>query len=158
MLTESGKAGIIFVKSKGWLGRLISWITKSPYTHVAIRSQRGYIVESIGEAVNGRYPGVWCYPPNKYNDKNSVTVWVDVPNIKKAEDYLCSVIGKFYGYPDLISGGVYALTGIDIPGNGEKTMDCSELGTRYLRNAELDILPGINADSVSPGLLYKAIS
>ena len=63
-----------------------------------------------------------------------------------------------HAYIHLLSSIVTAtkfLTGHNIFAGGENTMHCSETVTRILRAGGLQVCPGLQADEVSPVLLYE---
>ena len=83
---------------------------------------------------------------------------VDIPDLGAAEAKAKHLLNTSYGLlTDCVEGAVHDLTGIVLPGNGEKTVNCSETVTRILRAGGLDALPGHEADSVTPGDLYREL-
>ena len=154
------KLTLIFTgNSSNALSNVISKVTKGPYTHVAIKIL-GSTLEAFASCLEGDpYPGVWLHEPDRYdNYKNAVFVDVEVPNLRGAEREARRSLGTYYGLVDCITSGIYNLTGTSIPGNGKHTMNCSETVVRILRAGGVNILPGVNADSISPMDLYRALT
>jgi len=96
-------------------------------------------------------------PATTYDGLDTKIITVDVPNMEAAEDKAKKLLGKPYGYIDCVNGGLHDLTGKNVPGDGEITVNCSEAVTRILRAGGLDILPGLYADNVTPADLLKAL-
>lgn len=154
------KLTVIFTgNNENKFSKLISKVTKGEYTHVAIK-----ILDSVAEAfascIEGDpYPGFWLHEPNRYDKyQSAVFVDVEIPDLKAAEKQARHLLGTAYGYTDLVNAGVYNLTGKSLPGTGKYTVICSEAVVMILRSGGLNILPGVNADSISPMDLYRALT
>ena len=120
-----------------------------------------YLLNSIVEAEGVKkysdpYPGVWVHPPDKYEGNQHVKfIDVDVPDLPAAESKARELIGTLYGYTDCIVTATKFLTGHNIFKGGENTMHCSETVVRILRAGGLVVCPELEADEVSPILLYE---
>lgn len=120
-----------------------------------------YLFDSILEAEGVKqysdpYPGVWLHPADKYSgDEHAKTVEVDLPDLAAAQSKARELIGTLYGYSDCIVTATKFLTGYNIFSGGELTMHCSETVTRILRAGGLNVCPDLQADEVSPVLLYE---
>lgn len=105
------------------------------------------------------YAGVWIHDADKYdNDPNAVFIDVDVPDLEGAETEARKLIATHYGYLDCVVGGYYDITGKQIPADGGITANCSETVTLILRAGGFNVLPGVEADAVTPNDLYKALN
>ena len=120
-----------------------------------------YLFDSILEAEGVKqysdpYPGVWLHPADKYDgNPHAKTVEIDLPDLAAAQSKARELIGTLYGYSDCIVTATKFLTGYNIFSGGELTMHCSETVTRILRAGGLPVCPGLQADEVSPVLLYE---
>ena len=148
-----------FVGGDSWLDRAIEGISGSQYADIshAYIHLLGSIVEAEGvKQYSDPYPGVWLHPPDKYDgDPHAKCVIVDLPDIEAAQAKARELIGTLYGYTDCIVTATKFLTGHNIFAGGENTMHCSETVTRILRAGGLQVCPGLQADEVSPVLLYE---
>jgi hypothetical protein len=149
---------VIFCHGRAWYSKIIEQVENGPYSHVA-----GLILNSTLESEGVKeysdpYPGVWLHPPDKYKDGQDATfVIVDVPNLAAAEDEARKLIGSVYGYVDCVNGGIEELFGKQLPCDGTLTMNCSETWARILRTGELNVLPDLEPDSITPQMLYEAL-
>lgn len=174
------KVTVIFVGGSKLIDKVIENVTHGTCSHTAIKILGG-VLESQGiPDVGDKYPGVHLHTDGKYNN-NAYTQFVDVdlPDLIAAEKKAQSLLGKFYSYIGCIEGGSYDIFGINlhpiinrfinllivkflnIPINldtGEWTMNCSETVTRILRAGGLDVLPGVDADCITPEDLLKALT
>jgi hypothetical protein len=155
----AGTLTVIGCHGTAWYSKVISDVERSPWTHIA-GIILGSTLESQGIKDKGDlYPGVWLHPPDKYKDgDNAVFITVQVPDIEAAEEEARQLIGTLYGYSDCVNGGVLELFGAQIPTDGAFTVNCSEAWTRILRAGNLNILPELTADSVTPGKLIAALT
>lgn len=174
------KVTVIFVGGSKLIDKVIENVTHGTCSHTAIKILGG-VLESQGMPdVGDKYPGVHLRTDGKYNN-NTYTQFVDVdlPDLIAAEKKAQSLLGKFYSYIGCIEGGSYDIFGINlhpiinrfinllivkflnIPINldtSEWTMNCSETVTRILRAGGLDVLPGVDADCITPEDLLKALT
>lgn len=148
-----------FVGGDSWLDKAIEAASGSQYADISHAFI--FLLNSIVEAEGVKqyadpYPGVWLHPPEKYDGDGHVKiVEIDVPDLPAAESKARELIGTLYGYTDCIVTATKFLTGHNIFSGGEGTMHCSETVTRILRAGGLCICPGLQADEVSPVLLYE---
>jgi len=152
------KVTLIIVGGESKIDKLITGITGGAKSHVAI-SILGSTLEALGiKDENDIYPGVWLHSPLKHiNHPDATFIGVDIPDVVSAEDTARRLIGTLYGYVDCVNGGIYNLTGIQLPGDGNLTANCSETVVRVLRAGGFDILPGVDADCITPGDIYKEV-
>ena len=148
-----------FVGGNGILDRAIEAASGSQYADIshAYIYMFDSILESEGvKQYSDPYPGVWLHPADKYDgNQHAKTVRIDVPDLEAAHAKARELIGTLYGYTDCIVTATKFLTGYNIFSGGELTMHCSETVTRILRAGGLCICPGMQADEVSPVLLYE---
>jgi hypothetical protein len=103
--------------------------------------------------------GVVVSEIDRYKDCKTKMLEVDIPNIEAAENEGQKLIGTPYGLvTDCVSGGLHDITGIHCKGNGEKTVNCSETVTRYLRAGGFNVLPDTPADCITPRDLLAALN
>jgi len=155
------KMTVVFTGNENNLfSRIISKVTKGPYTHVALIIDEKNLIESFASKIDSDpYVGVWLHPAGRYNKyKSAVFINVEIPDQKGAEQEIRDLLGCYYGFGDCIAAGIYSLTGRQIPANGELTMTCSETVIRILRAGGLNILPGVKPDVISPMDLYRALT
>lgn len=132
------------------LGELIETIEgKGEPSHTGIILY-GKIFEALGN-------GFVKSPLNAYDGFKHKIVVVDVPNISHARLEAKRLLNTPYGWLDCILGGIRRLFGLQLRGNGETTVNCSEAVTRILQAGGLDIFPGVYADDVTPADLLAAL-
>jgi len=145
------KVNVLFYYGNNWIGKIIDTVEgkgKDP-SHTGI-FMFGYLLEAMEH-------GFIESPVDEYKDCDTKIITVDVPSLQAAEVKAQELLGKPYGYIDCLSGGLHDLTGKNILGDGEITVNCSEAVCRILRAGGLDILPGVYADDVTPADLLKAL-
>ena len=148
-----------FVGGDGWLDKAIEAISGSQYADIS--HTYIYLFDSILEAEGVKqysdpYPGVWLHPADKYDgNPHAKTVEIDLPDLAAAQSKARELIGTLYGYSDCIVTATKFLTGYNIFSGGELTMHCSETVTQILRAGGLKVCPDLQADEVSPVLLYE---
>jgi hypothetical protein len=132
------KYRILLVKNKfrltnpiTYLSALIRLVTKGTYNHVAIEVD-GVVIESVGEGVIIRSYEDWEKGGNR-----QVLPLVPTPMTEEQYINLLSLIGKPYGYMDIIRAGWHFIITRRLglkrknPFNGEGYI-CSELATLLL--------------------------
>jgi hypothetical protein len=148
---------VIFVRGDSLVDKVIDTVSQGIYSHVAIKILGGTL-EALGiKDPEDKYPGVWLHDADKYtNDPNAVLVDVDLPNITGAENTARALIGKPYGYDSCVSGGIYDLTGAEVPSIiGD---DCSQSGVLILREGGLDVMGDTPASCITPMDLYRILT
>lgn len=93
--------------------------------------------------------------PDDYANRKTEILPVEVLDLSAALAMANQLLYTPYGWPDCINGGIYELTGKQLPGDGTITVNCSEAVARILRAGGVDVLPGIYADCVTPAMLYE---
>jgi hypothetical protein len=174
------KITVVFVGGDSGVDKVIDTVTNGNISHVAIKILGGTL-EALGikDSVD-KYPGVWLHDTAKYdNNPYADYIDIDLPDLASAEKKAKLLLGKFYSYIGCIEGGAYDLFGVQLhpwltkvinvltikalglPVNidtGEWTMNCSETVTRILRAGGLNILPGVDADCITPEDLRVALN
>ncbi|MBP2654270.1 MAG: hypothetical protein H6Q73_1839 [Firmicutes bacterium] len=110
----------------------------------------GYIYEALKQ-------GFVKSSENSYDGRRIKILEVDVPNIEEAEAEAEKLLGTPYGWKACLDGGLHDVLGVTVPGDGEKTVDCSESVTRILQAGGLDIFRDFSADNVTPADLLKKL-
>lgn len=153
------KVTVIFVSGTSIVDKVIDAVSHGKYSHVAIKILNG-VVEALGVKDQGdKYPGTWIHDASKYdNNPDAIFIDVDLPDIDRAATEASTLIGKPYGYIDCINGGVYDLTGYQLPADKGITENCSETITRILRAGGFNILPDVTADCITPNTLARAMN
>lgn len=122
---------ILFFTGNTEFDKLIQWWTKSPLNHVAIDIGDGTKVEALSNGI-ARTPT---------NQSNPVLIWrydehvkdQDSTDMGNAKKWLLAMVGKTYGWSDIVSAAdvfaraIYAIR----PG----FYDCSALATEFLIQA-----------------------
>jgi len=145
------KVDVLFYYGHDWIGKVIDAVEgkgKDP-SHTGL-FMFGGLLEAVKE-------GFVKSPATTYDGLETKIITVDVPDMEAAEVKAKALLGKRYGYIDCVNGGLHDLTGKNVPGDGEITVNCSEAVCRILRAGGLDILPGVYADDVTPADLLKAL-
>ncbi|HWR05683.1 hypothetical protein, partial [Sporomusa sp.] len=137
--------------------RVIAEVSHGDFCHTAIKILGGTL-EALGMPDEGdKYPGVWLHAAGKYdNNPSAEFIEIDIPNMVEAEAEAIRLIGTPYGYTDCIRGGIYDLTGKQLPGNSI-TANCSETVTRVIRAGEFTVLPAVIPDDITPNDLRNAL-
>ena len=155
------KLTIIFIKgdTTSEIDNIIDTASRGIYCHVAIKIL-GSVLEALGEKdESDPYPGVWKHNITKYdNNPLAVFVEVEIPDISNAEDEAQNLIGRPYGYIDCIDGGIYDIMGKQLPSDGDFTDNCSETVVRILRDGGYNILPGVEADCLTPNDIARYLT
>jgi hypothetical protein len=152
------KVKVIFVGGDTVIDKTIKTVTNGQYSHVAIQTTdpqgKPCIYEASGipdEIEKDPYPGVWRHRADKYDgNPYAKFISIDLPDKEAADAWAESKVGTLYAYPGCVLGGLHDLTGVNLPLDGELTMNCSEFSTRFLREGSLDILHGLFADGITP--------
>ena len=142
------------------MSRLISWKTKSLYSHVAVTV--GAEMNLAIESNTGSQAGVRALDLRKL-DANNIDVFRVKPeySFKKEQviSYLVSALGAHYDFLGVIYLGVLKV--INLPAANHFQIDkdyfCSELVYAAFHSAGLDIVPQIGAaETTSPGDIARS--
>ncbi|MBP2649405.1 MAG: hypothetical protein H6Q74_230 [Firmicutes bacterium] len=71
--------------------------------------------------------------------------------------FVKSPLTAYDGFKTTILSVDYDLLGVTVPGDGEKTVDCSEAVTRILQAGGLEIFLDFPADNVTPADLLRKL-
>lgn len=163
---------LIFVRGDpaSMIDRTIEAFSQGDFCHVAVRFSWG-IVEALGVPERGFMPGVRLSPVDKYDGKAVVTIKLALPEEAAAEQEARRLLGRLYSYIGCLEGGVYDMTGIRLQpwlnkfsdwlqtrlfgtvlpvDVGKWSMNCSETAARIIRAGGINILPGVEADCITP--------
>ncbi|MBP2644285.1 MAG: hypothetical protein H6Q67_2172 [Firmicutes bacterium] len=145
------KVDILFSYPVTEVGKIIDWAegTGEDPSHTGI-----FMLGGILEALDD---GFVKSPLNAYDGFKTTILSVDLPNIEAAEKEAEKLLGKPYGWNACIDGGLHDLLGVTVPGDGEKTVDCSEAVTRILQAGGVDIFPDFTPDNVTPADLMRKL-
>lgn len=141
---------VIFIHGDNYLSKAIQTATHGEWAHVGIEILGG-MLEALFDT------GVTVSPLDKYADFKTECINVDLPDLEGAEQEATKLLGTSYGFKNFTGGGLHDIIGINISGDGEKTVDCSEAVARILRAGGNNVLPNIAADNLTPNDLYKAL-
>jgi len=141
---------VIFVHGDNCLSKVIQTATHGEWDHVGIEMLGG-MLEALFNV------GVTVSSLDKYTDFKTECIDVFITDPDGAEQEAKKFVGTSYGFKNFAGGGLYAIMGINISGDGEKSVDCSELVARILRAGGNNVLPNIAADNITPNDLYKAL-
>ena len=149
---------VVFVASNHWYSKLIRWFERK-----FSDSGDTFTPSHAGLKVDGIYreslaSGFVATPLSQYEHDEVRIVDLDVEDDKLVEagmDAFERYWGCAYGWLALISGMIYTATGKETWSDGEESMDCSEVVTRILRAFGFDIEGDVEADSITPKILYE---
>jgi len=142
---------VLFSYPVNEFGKIIDWAEgpgDNP-SHAAI-----FMLGGILEALDN---GFVKSPLTAYDGFKTTILTVDLPDIEVAEKEAEKLLGTPYGWRACLDGGLHDLLGVTVPGDGEKTVDCSEAVTRILQAGGLDIFPDFSADNVTPADLLNKL-
>jgi len=145
------KVDVLFSYPVNEFGKIIDWAEgpgDNP-SHAAI-----FMLGGILEALDN---GFVKSPLTAYDGFKTTILTVDLPDIEVAEKEAEKLLGTPYGWRACLDGGLHDLLGVTVPGDGEKTVDCSEAVTRILQAGGLDIFPDFSADNVTPADLLNKL-
>lgn len=155
-----GKVTIIFVRGSetNLVDKIIADVSNGPFTHVAIKVPGVGLIESRGDFGPGVIPPcVRVSSWRKYDNADTEAIDLELPDLEAARAEAEKLVGSLYGYVDCAGGAVHDLMDIDLKGNGLVSANCSETVARVLRSGGLSILPGVEADNITPMDLKRAI-
>lgn len=160
------QVSIVFATGASWLDRLVTRVTKSPWSHVALRfDSDNILVEALAGA------GFLIRDGKKYDG------WVVSQTIRlqiSEADYgnMLRLSRRWekdriaYSYKTCIAIGIKEVFGapmakaclILFPGLDSNKMVCSEMIVRLCRQANPDFLSGLDPRLVSPDELYRVLT
>lgn len=142
---------LLFVYGRTWIGRVISKVTRSPYSHVAVVLDQRHIAET-----DWRKPlqiGHLNYKVIDY-DVYRYRFGLTDKQKKVMEEFIDSKLGTKYDLLQTITNGLFVLTGFPIRDAPDR-MNCSETVDRMFAAAGIDLLPGA-LGKVTPGELARS--
>ncbi len=153
----------LFVTGSSWLDYLVTTVTRSRWSHVALRFEPD---DLLVEALVGR--GLILQSGSKYDDWTTrQAISRDVPErayygmLEQSQRWARQNIP--YGYRTCLAIGLKVLLGEaagewalqQLPGRRLNNMVCTELIVKLWRMAEPEFLPGQEPRLVSPDELYR---
>jgi hypothetical protein len=143
---------LLFVKGAGFIGKTISKVSGSEYSHVAIVIDRNHLIET-----NWKYPlkiRHLTYRPNEFD------VYRYHRPITEQEKhimnlYLLSHLRDKYDFIQTLSHGLFLVGGVPIK-NAENRLNCSETVDNMFYTAGIDLRPAKENGYVTPGDLSKS--
>jgi len=154
------RGDICFYSNTSWFSRVIQWVTRSPYNHVAI---------DMGDDVGvfaADTQGVKVYPIDTPTVRVHTSLLLNAERMDKALAWAFTQTGKRYDYTDMVMNGVVLVTAFFhipfTPPFTPQAYDCSELAATYLVNAgypfHADFLrDALSLQVVNPGSLYRGL-
>lgn len=126
---------LIFVSGTDWMSRIIRWVTKSSYSHVAVYTGFGYVMEAQGF----RRLGFRCLLiyDGEYDAKPLPPVTPD--KLREGLNWLYSQRGRRYSYWSDFVILMRCLFGIAIPWKEGKAIMCARLARDFLFHCGLNI-------------------
>ena len=144
------KVDVLFTAGHNVVGDIVEVTTESRWVHAAI-----FMLDGIVEAV---HPAVTVSNIHTYDNTEKEIITIDVPLYDQAVSKANSLLGTPYGLvTDCLVGGIHDVLGIELTGNGEKTVNCSETVLRILRAGGVAILTDHVADIITPEDLYQVV-
>lgn len=142
---------ILFVYGRTRIGRLVSRLTNSPYSHVAIAIDAWHVAETDWKIpLQVRH---LQYRPNEYDVyryRGAITVTQQVA----MHQFIQSMLLAQYDTIQSVTNGLHLLTGLPIRDAPDR-MNCSETVDRMFAAAGIDLVPGA-LGKVSPADLSKS--
>jgi hypothetical protein len=145
------KVTAILVHDENLIGKGIQVVTNNYWNHIALQTDQE-IIEALLET------GVTFSPLDKYNTGYDVKrIVIDIPDIDALEAEAKRLQGKPYSEISCLDGGIYDLSGEEIPNDGDSAYDCSKLFTHLVRIGGFKILGDLQESYVTPGDDDKAL-
>lgn len=133
------------------ISKMVSRITNSPYSHVAVVTGKRTVVET-----NWWYPlqeRFLRYHPSSF-DVYRYSGEFSSSQLDSMESFINNNIGADYDLWQSITHGIYLLTGLPITDDAKK-FNCSEFVDRLFKSAEIDLSPEVDGH-VTPADLAKS--
>lgn len=144
-----GYLKLLFVEEDTLTGEIIQKFTGGQWSHVAIIDD-DILIEAMP-------PLVTISSIHRYESFKTEIVEIYVPDIEAALAKAKSLVDKPYAVIGCIEGGLHDVFDIQLPGDGEKTINCCELAIRSIRAGGSKLREEISADCWTPQRLYAEI-
>jgi uncharacterized protein YycO len=143
---------LLFYRGSGVAASIISKVTKSPYTHVALVLDEFHLVEAD-----------WYHPLAirhiEYRTENFDIYRVgDLDDVQRSriKRYIYETINSPYDYPLVLSHLLKYFFGGKLLFNSPRRFDCSEWVDLAFNYAGIDLLPNTQISTVTPADLVKS--
>lgn len=142
---------LLFCFSRTWIGRVISRVTRSPYSHVAVVLDRRHIAET-----DWRKPLRIEHNNYRETDYDVYRYHAGLTDEQKKVmgEFIDSMIGTRYDLLQTVTNGLFILTGFPIRDAPDR-MNCSETVDKMFAAAGIDLVPGA-LGKVSPADLSRS--
>jgi hypothetical protein len=142
---------LLFCFGRTWIGRVISRVTRSPYSHVVIVLDEWLIAETDWRMPLQVHP--INYRPTDY-DLYRYQGSFTVQQKEAMKQFIMSSLGTRYDLLQTVTNGLFILTGFPIRDAPDR-MNCSETVDRMFAAAGIDLVPGA-LGKVSPADLSRS--
>lgn len=142
---------LLFVYGRTWIGRVISRVTSSPYSHVAIVLDKRHIAET-----DWRKPLQIEHNNYRATDYDVYRYHAGLTDEQKKVmgEFINSMLGTKYDLLQTVTNGLFILTRFPIRDAPDR-MNCSETVDRMFAAAGIDLVPGV-LGKVSPADLSRS--
>lgn len=142
---------LLFCFGRTWIGRVISKVTRSPYSHVAVVLDQRHIAET-----DWRKPLQIGHLNYKVIDYDVYRYHAGLTDEQKKvmEEFIDSMLGTKYDLLQTVTNGLFVLTGFPIRDAPDR-MNCSETVDRMFAAAGIDLVPEA-LGKVSPADLSRS--
>jgi hypothetical protein len=142
---------LLFCFGKTWIGRVISRVTRSPYSHVAIVLDVWHVAETDWRTpLQVRH---LSYRPNEYDLYRYQGVLTATQQAAMRQ-FVESMLRTRYDTLQSLTNGLHLLTGLPIK-DAPNRLNCSETVDRMFAAAGIDLVPGA-LGKVSPADLSRS--
>ncbi|RNB72190.1 hypothetical protein [Brevibacillus panacihumi] len=142
---------LLFVRGSSPLARLIQWVTRSPYSHVAIVLDELHVAETDWrfplQRNHNNYPP-WQYDVYRYRGE------LTAAQAAVMTEFIHAHIGTPYDFLQTVTNGLYLLTGLPIR-DAPNRMNCSETVDRMFSSAGIS-LTTLDVGKVTPADLVRS--
>jgi hypothetical protein len=142
---------LLFVYGRTAIGRVISRVTRSPYSHVAVVLDRRHIAET-----DWRKPLRIEHNNYRETDYDVYRYHAGLTDEQKKvmEEFIDSMLGTKYDLLQTVTNGLFILTGFPIRDTPDR-MNCSETVDRMFAAAGINLVSGAPG-KVTPGELARS--